>query len=200
MQSQRRLKRRLISMCMRISVDQSRSQCGCVWRVPSVMWGANAIITASGIDDTLAHGAKCTEQSFLALRSWMPSLTWPRVAEAAADRRQLSRCTHHVIGIGSTTAYRPVRRLHTASNLARRGQCLYIVLQIRSVAGAILDVTVTPSFPCMQIVMHEVLVVVCVRPARVGAVFDVATCCRRCVRQNSIASHRPERASTSHNQ
>ena len=38
-----------------------------------------------------------------------------------------------------------VRRLHTTSNLARRWQCLYIVLQIRSVAGAILDVTVTAS-------------------------------------------------------
>ena len=58
--------------------------------------GANAIITASGIDDTPAHCAKFPEQSFLALRSWMPSLTWPRVAEAVADGRQLSRCTQHV--------------------------------------------------------------------------------------------------------
>ena len=75
---------------------------------------------------------------------------------------------------------------------------MHTVMQIPSVAGAILDVTDTPSFPCMQIVMHEGLVVVCLRPARVGAVFDVAARCRRCVRQNSIASHRPERASTMH--
>ena len=49
----------------------------------------------------------------------------------------------------------------------------------------------------LSAVMHVFDIVIC---ARVGAVFDVATCCRRCVRQNSIASHRPERALTSHNQ
>ena len=120
------------------------------------------------------------------MRVWAPSLTWPHVADVASGRIQLLHSAQNV------------RRLHTATNLARRGWCLYIVLQIRSVAGAILDVTDAPSFPCMQIVMHEGLIVVCLRPARVGAVFDVATCCRRCVRQNSIDPHRPERASTMH--
>ena len=69
------------------------------------------------------------------LRAWVPSLTWPRVADVASGRIQLLHTAQNV------------RRLHTASNLARRGRCLYIVLQIRSVAGAILDVTVTASRP-----------------------------------------------------